>query len=85
MQGYPARGRQQLHVMQCYLCKHTYGSGQTGLHSATMQGKEDMVDLLLATGAEIDPRSKDNTRPEPGSRLARSISAPVTKRRTTQS
>lgn len=64
MQGYPARGRQQLHVMQS-LCIYVWFrlelQGQTALHSATLQGMEDMVVLLLAAGADIDPGLNNST------------------------
>lgn len=64
MQGYPARGRQQLHVMQSlciYVCFRLELQGQTALHSATLQGMEDMVVLLLAAGADIDPGLNNST------------------------
>lgn len=66
MQTYPARGRQQLAGNNAVSSLHIICifqlnlQGQTALHTATIHGKEDMVVLLLASGAETDPGSEDN-------------------------
>jgi len=39
------------------------GQGLTPIHEAALLGRRDLVDLLLAAGAELDSRSDDGRTP----------------------